>query len=143
MWLSQKQKNLDILRTEQFFPNKKIIPSYLLKFIFGLQINIEVFYKFEIFWVCVTRHAQSTQNKKFTYFCSTSSKAWGMKLIFCLQIKRKIFNKMIISLGVRSQACRKYPSQQVCNISKKTWRMTLIFCLQINPKGFFKLILEF
>ena len=122
---------------------KLIIPSYLLKFIFGVQINIEVFCKFVLFWVCVTRHAQSTQNKKFAYFCSILSKAWGMKLIFCLQIKTKIFNKMIISLGVRSQACWKYPSQQVCNITKKTWRMKLIFCLQINPKGFFKLILEF
>ena len=32
-------------------------------FIFGMQINIEVFYKLMLsFWVFVTRHAQSTQN---------------------------------------------------------------------------------
>ena len=34
--------------------------------IFGMQINIRVFYKLILsFWVCVARHAESTQNKKF------------------------------------------------------------------------------
>ena len=31
---------------------------------FGMQININVLYKLILsFWVCVTRHAQGTQNK--------------------------------------------------------------------------------
>ena len=37
-----------------------------MKFIFGIQINKEVFYKLILlFWVSVTMHAQSTQNNKF------------------------------------------------------------------------------
>ena len=41
-------------------------------FIFGMQINIDVF-----IWACETRHAQSTQNKKFASLCNISRKAWG------------------------------------------------------------------
>ena len=66
-----------------------------------MQINIEVFYKLILsFWVCVTRHAQSTQNKKFAYLCNISRKAWVMKLVFCLQVKTKVFYKLIVSLWV-------------------------------------------
>ena len=72
-----------------------------MQFIFGMQLNIEVFYKFILsFWVCVTRHAQSTQNKKFAYLCNISRKAWVVKLIFCLQINSKLFYKMIVSLWI-------------------------------------------
>ena len=36
----------------------------MMNFIFGMQINIEVFYKLILsFWMCITRHFQSTQNK--------------------------------------------------------------------------------
>ena len=56
----------------------------MMNFIFEMQINIEVFYKLILsFWLCITRHAQITQ-KKLTYLCSISRKAWVMKLIFCL-----------------------------------------------------------
>ena len=51
-------------------------------------------------WVCVTRHAQSTQNK-FPCLCNISRKEWGMKLIFCLKINSKVFYKLIASLWVR------------------------------------------
>ena len=62
-----------------------------------MQINVEVFYKLILsFWVNVTRHAQSTQNK-FAYLCHISIRAWA-KLIFCLQINIKVFYKMITSL---------------------------------------------
>ena len=38
----------------------------MMKFIFGMQINIEVVCKLILsFWVCVARHAQSTQNNMF------------------------------------------------------------------------------
>ena len=47
----------------------------MMKFIFGMQINIRVFYKLIVsFWemlsilMCVARHSQSTQNKKFALF---------------------------------------------------------------------------
>ena len=48
----------------------------------GMQINIEAFYRLMLsFWMCVTRHAQSAQNKKFAYFCNISRKAWRMDLM--------------------------------------------------------------
>ena len=74
----------------------------VMNFIFGIQININVFYKLIIlsFRVCATRHAQNTQNKKFAYLCNISRKAWRVKLIFCLQINRKVFYKLIVSLWV-------------------------------------------
>ena len=51
--------------------------KWIMKFVFAMQINIEVFYNLILsFWVCATRHAQSTQNKKFTYPCNISRKAW-------------------------------------------------------------------
>ena len=69
------------------------------KFIFCMKTNIEVFYKFVLlFWVSVTRHAQSIQNK-FAYLCGISI-IMGMELIFCLQINIKVFYKVIVSLWV-------------------------------------------
>ena len=74
--------------------------KWMIKFIFCMQIKIEVFYKLTLsFWVSATRHAQSIQNK-FTYLCDTSIKPWEMKLSFCLQINIKVFYKMRISLWV-------------------------------------------
>ena len=90
--------------------------------------------KFELillFWVCVTRYAQSTQNKMFAYLSNISSV--GVKLIFCLQINTGFLQNDSITFNVRSQVCPKYP-KQVCNISRKTWRMKLIFCLQVKVK---------
>ena len=70
-----------------------------MEFIFGMQVNIEVFYKLILpIWVCVASHAQSTQNKKFAYLCNISRKTWGMTLIFCVQINTKVFCKLIVSL---------------------------------------------
>ena len=64
--------------------------KWMMKFIFGMQINIEVF----------NRHTQSTQNKNFAYLCNISRRMWGMKLIFCLQVNTKVFCKLIESLWV-------------------------------------------
>ena len=64
-----------------------------------MQINIEVFYKLILsFWVFVTSHAQSTQNKKLSYLCNIFRKTGGMKLIFYLQISMKVLYKLIVSL---------------------------------------------
>ena len=38
----------------------------MMKFIFGVEINIKVFYKLIIsFWLYITSHDQSIQNNKF------------------------------------------------------------------------------
>ena len=72
--------------------------KWMMKFIFCMQINIEVFYKLILsFWVNVTRYVQSTQNE-FADLHNISIKAWEMKLIFCLQINIQVFYKMTVSL---------------------------------------------
>ena len=65
------------------------------------EVNYEVYFLHTdkhlllSFWVSVTGHAQSTQNK-FAYLCNISVKAWGMKLSFCLKINTKVFYKMLV-----------------------------------------------
>ena len=101
-------------------------------FIFGMQINIDVLR------ACATRHAQSTQNKKFVSFCNISGKAlregggWGVKLIFCLQTNPKVFVKLIVSLWV--YAARHAESNQ-------NNKFTISFqYLKENVKGEFDLL---
>ena len=49
--------------------------KWIMKYIFGMQTNIKVFYKLILsFWVCATKNAPSTQNKKFAYVCNISRK---------------------------------------------------------------------
>ena len=93
--------------------------KWMMKFIFSVQINIKVFCKMIIlFWVCLTRHAQSIQNKRFAYLCNISRKAWQMNLIFLPADNQKSFLQgNCIILCVHSEACPKYLKQQVCNIS--------------------------
>ena len=93
--------------------------KWMMKFIFSVQINIKVFCKMIIlFWVCLTRHAQSIQNKSFAYLCNISRKAWQMNLIFLPADNQKSFLQgNCIILCVHSEACPKYLKQQVCNIS--------------------------
>ena len=89
----------------KFYNKFAISLQYLKELIdevdFGMQINIEVFYKLILsFWVCTTRHAQSNKSKKFAYLCNISRKVWWVKLIFCLQINTKVCYKLIVSLWV-------------------------------------------
>ena len=75
--------------------------KWMIKFIFGMQTNIEFFYKLILsFWGCLTRNAQSTENEMFAFLCNISRKLWGMKFIFCLQINAKVFYKLTVSLWV-------------------------------------------
>ena len=78
----------------------------------GMQIN-KVFYKLILsFWVWVTRHAKSAQNKKFVYLCNIQ-KSMGDEVAFLRSDKHKSFLRVgSITLGVRSQACTKYPKHK-------------------------------
>ena len=118
-----------------------------MKCFFGMQINIEIFYKFILsFLVYVTRHAHSTQNK-FAYLCNISRKAQGMKLSFCLQINTKVFYKVIVLLWM----CIVRHAQSIQNSSvtislqyfKENIKDEVSFCLLIIVKVFFKFILSF
>ena len=81
------------------------------------KLDIEVFCKvILVFWLSLTRHAQSTQNK-FAYLCNISIKAWARKLIFCLKINPKSFlQDDSVTLGVRSQTGPKHQKQPVNKI---------------------------
>ena len=112
-----------------------------------MLISTEVFYKLLLsFWLCITRHAQITQNK-FAYLCSISRKAWSMKLIFCLEINTKIFFKLIVSLWMcisrhaQSTQDNKFtiPLQHL----KENVKYEVDFCLLIIVKGFSRVILSF
>ena len=82
-----------------------------------MQINIEVFYKLILsFWVYVTRHAQSTQNK-FAYLAISPEKHGGEVYFLPADKHTKNFLQVdSITLGVYSKVCPKYPKQQVYNI---------------------------
>ena len=122
--------------------------KWMMKFVFGMQINIKVFYKFILsFWLCVARHAQSAQHK-YACLCNISRKTWGMNLIFCLWINTKVFCKFIVSLWLcvpryaQSNQCNEFPIS-LQHLKENIKDEVYFFCLQINMKGFFKLILSF
>ena len=58
-----------------------------LKWFFCLQINMKVFYKVIVFWMCVTKLAQSTQSKKFAiylqYLKENGKNEVDFLLLFC------------------------------------------------------------
>ena len=56
--------------------------KWIMKFIFGMQRNSKTFYKLVLsFWLCASRYAQSTQNRKFAYLFNISTKTRRMKLL--------------------------------------------------------------
>ena len=85
-------------------PRKKGI----MKLIFVIQINIEVFYRLILsFCVCIAGLAQSIQNKKFAYLCNISRNTWAMKLLFLFADKYKSSRQVdSITLIVQSQVTR-------------------------------------
>ena len=93
--------------------------KWIMKFIFGMQINTEVVYKLILsFWVCATRHAKVPKIRSLHIFAiSPEKRGWGSEVDFLPANKHKNFQQVdSIALGLRSQACPKYP-KQVYNIS--------------------------
>ena len=107
------------------------------KLVFGMHINIEVFYKLIVsFWVSVTRYVQITQNKKFVYLCNISRKARGVNLIFCRQINTKVFYKLILGILGIKVSCNVILSLMGMIKYSQTIQsqigMEFICCMQIN-----------
>ena len=120
----------------------------MIKCIFGMQLHIKVFCKVILsFWLCITRHTQSTQNKKFPYLCNISRKAWRMKLTFFLQINTKVFYKLIVSLWMCIARHAESTQNNKFAISlqylKENVKNEVDFLSADTGKGFFKLILSF
>ena len=74
----------------------------MMKFIYCLQINIEVFYNLILsFWVFVASHAQSTQNNKFAIslqYLKEIREWWLRDFYLQISIENSQNNKLAISL---------------------------------------------
>ena len=80
-----------------------------LKWFFCLQINTKVFYKMIVFWMCVTRLDQSTQNKKFAIYLQYLKENKKNKVDFLLPDKHQRFLKYdTIILVMCDQTCPNY-----------------------------------
>ena len=93
----------------------------------------------------VTRHAQNTQNKNFVYL-HYLQKSKRDVVDFSPADKHEVslqFNSN--TLGVRSQACPKYPSKFTIFLQylRENVKDEVDFLPQIDVKGFFELILSF
>ena len=78
----------------------------MTNFIFGMQIKIEVFYELILsFWVCVTRHAESTQSNKFVISLQCLNENIKDEVEFLAADKHESFLEVdSITLSVCSQA---------------------------------------
>ena len=83
-----------------------------MKFIFGMQINIEVFYKLILsVWVCMGRHAQSMQNK-ISYIFAISPEKHRVEVDFLpANDHESLLQVDSITLGLCNQAYSKYLKQ--------------------------------
>ena len=83
----------------------------MMKFIFGIEINMEVFYMLMLsFWVCVTRHAQSTQNNQFAISLQYLKKDVSDELDFLHADKHK--GLLQIDTMTLMEICRHYQKSQ-------------------------------
>ena len=79
-----------------------------MKLIFCLQINMKVSYIVVVsLWVCIARHVQSTQYKKFAIFLQYFKENMGDEFDFCQLINMKVSYMLIVSLWV----CRAQSTQ--------------------------------
>ena len=76
--------------------------KWILKFVFGMQINIKVFYKLILsFWVSVYPGMLKVPKIGSLHIFATSpEKSGGWSWYFCLQINAKVSYKQIASLWV-------------------------------------------
>ena len=73
---------------------------------------MKVFYNLILsFWVCATKYAQTTQNKKFVNLCNISRKSQGEVDILPANKHESCLQVNSITLGLLSQACPKYPKE--------------------------------
>ena len=73
----------------------------MIKFIFAMQVNMEVFYKLILsFWVCVATHAQSAKKRSLDISAISPKSIGDDVFFFCLQINTIVFYNMIVSLRV-------------------------------------------
>ena len=113
-----------------------------LKWLFCLEINTKVLCKVILFWVCITKLAQSTKNNKFAMSLQYLKENGKKEVDFLLADKHQRFfeisgcvspdmpNLLIITTLLF-----------LCNISRKKLDIKLVFCMQISMEVSYKWIL--
>ena len=107
-----------------------------MNFIFGMQVNIEPFYKLiQSFSVCVTRHAHSTQNN-FEYLCNISD-------VLPADNHKNVLQVDSINLGVLARHAQSIQNKFTISPQylKENVNDEAEFCLMVND--FFKVIISF
>ena len=102
-----QQKHFRHFRTLKCDISRK---RWMMNFLFAMSRNIEIFYKLILpSWVCVSRHAQSTQNNKLATSSQYLKKNRKNEANFLLADKHQRFLRIdTIILGVYDQACPNY-----------------------------------
>ena len=81
-----------------------------VKLIFCLKMNTNIFYKLIVsLWICVARHAQSTQNKLTIYFQYLMENMKNELDFLHADECQRFPQTAIIILVVRGQACPNHP----------------------------------
>ena len=89
------------------------------------------FYKIALLFIMkVTRHVQSTQNRKLIIFLQYLKKKILLKFVFCIQTSMKVSYKLILTFWV----CLARPSQSTHNLSN--W----LGLVPISQSKFYKII---
>ena len=70
--------------------------KWIIKFIFGMHVNIEVFYKLVLWWRSIP---EVSKIASWQCLYNISKKKLNMKLFFCMHINIKISSKLISTLG--------------------------------------------
>ena len=117
-----------------------------MKLIFCLQINTKIFYKLKVsLWVCIARHARSTENNKFTKSLQYLKENVKDEADFCLL--SKVSSKWYYHFRCVWPGTPKLPKIKsllfFCNILRKKWLTKSIFCMQVSIKTYYNLILWF
>ena len=120
--------------------------AWHMKLIFCLQINTKIFYKLIVsLWLCIARHARSTENNKFTKSLQYLKENVKDEADFCLL--SKVSSKWYYHFRCVWPGTPKLPkiksSLFFCNILRKKWLTKSIFCMQVSIKTYYKLILWF
>ena len=100
-----------------------------------------------IIWMCVTRHAQSTQNMKITYLCHISENDGGWSWFLPCRYASKVSWNWYYHFRFMWSGMPILPKITSLlffySILRKKWMMKLIFCMQISMKVWYKWIVLF
>ena len=113
-----------------------------MKFIFDMQINVKVFYKFVIILSvhnqACPKYIKVSKIASLEHLYNILKKKFESKLIFCILINIKVSYKLILSdtivIDGHSHSFQSDKFTVSLNSSKKKFWIEFIFCILINFK---------